>query len=108
MLLTYEHTDKNIIQSVWVLSSGYTDVLGDVILCCGIGNILGLGITAVVLRVSVRAFDGIVNLNMLETLVNYNDRNNGPLSNKKFNKQSAESWQKRKRKNVTPNVMPTM
>ena len=42
------------------LSSVHTDVLGDVILCCWIGNVLGLGITAVVLRVSVRAFSGIV------------------------------------------------
>ena len=42
------------------MSSGHTDVLGDVILCCAIGNVLGLGITAVVLRVSARAFSGNV------------------------------------------------
>ena len=41
-------------------SSGHTDALGDVILCCGMGNVLGLGIAAVVLRVSVRAFAVIV------------------------------------------------
>ena len=42
------------------MSSGHTDILGDVILCCWIGNVLGLGITSVVLRVSMRAFAGIV------------------------------------------------
>ena len=46
------------------MSSGHTDALGDVIICCGMGNVLGLGITAVVLRVSVRAFAGIVRLTL--------------------------------------------
>ena len=61
MLLTYEHTDKKLIQFVWGFS-GHPDVLGDVSLWCGIGNVLGLGIAAVLLRVSVRAFAGIVRL----------------------------------------------
>ena len=61
-MLTYEHTDKKLIRLVWVLSSGHTAILGDVILCCGIGNVLGLVITAVVLHVSVHAFARIVKM----------------------------------------------
>ena len=60
MLLTYEHMDKKLIQLVWgfLWTSG---VLGEVSIWCGIGNVLGLVITDVLLRISVRAFSGIVN-----------------------------------------------
>ena len=58
-----------------MVSFGHPDVLGDVSLCCGIGNVLGLGITAGVLRVSARAFSGIVKDKLDNALTNPLDQN---------------------------------
>ena len=48
-----------LIQLVWG-SSGHPNGFGDVSIWCGIDNVLGLGIMAVLVRVSVRAFSRIV------------------------------------------------
>ena len=45
---------------------------------------------------------------MLETLVDYNDRNNAYCLMGSFSNQSVKLWKKRKRKNVTPKLTPIM
>ena len=46
--------------------------------------------------------------NMLETLVNYNDGNNGPLSNKKIEQAERKVMAEMEEKKVTLNVTPIM
>ena len=112
MLLTYEHTDKKLIQLVWVLSSGHTAVLGDVIRCCGIGNVLGLGITAVVLRVSVHAFSGIIKMHCDAGPLNWkgvciNFQCGGPVSRCIYSSPNRTAYDHTDRHKITKGIWTT-